>query len=234
MHESLEEHAENLRLKAREYLAGIALETMAREGQSAEREVQNALAEAIPGFFERLSGETTSLFRRLTANAVRPHQERANELIESIRKAAAELFDVPYQAPESADAFEMVQEPYWVTHKWTSSLILMPAGLLNRLLPASARSARLRKRLLNQVSALVVPNVENLRWAIFQSIDRTFVQFGAALDQRLADAVTATHGAIRAAITRRQQHSELAREEVAGLEAAAADIERIRARLAGD
>jgi len=234
MHERLEEHAESLRMKAREYLAGIALETVAREGQSAGPEIQNELAEAIPGFFERLSGESTSLFRRLIADALRPHQDRANELIESIRKSAAELFEVAYEALEGADTFEIVQEPYWVTHKWISGLILRPAGLLNRLLPASGRNARLRKRLLDQVSDLVMPNVENLRWAIFQSIDRTFMQFGAALDQRLADTVTATHGAIRAALTRRHQNSGLAYEEITGLDAAAVDIERIRARLAGD
>jgi len=234
MHELLEAHAENLRRKAQEYLAGIAFETIARDGPSAEREVPKALAEAIPGFFEHLSGETTAHFRQLMDDAVRPHRERAAQLIASIRKTAAELFEVPYWAPESGETFEIVQEPYWVTHKWTSRLIPMPAGLVDRLLSAAARSARLRKRLFDQVSALVVPNVENLRWAIFQSIDRTFIQFAASLKQKWDDAVMATEGAIRAAMSRRQHHSELAREEIPGLEMISCEIGRIRAELVGD
>ena len=234
LHELLEDHAENLRVKGRIYLGGIALEAMARNGQSPEREAQSALAEGIPDFFEHLSGETTSLFRTAVTEALRPHQKRAEELTESIRKTAAEQFDVPYHAPESAEAFEMVQDPYWVTHRWTSGLVPITGGLFNRLLPASVRAERLRKRLLDQVSALAVTNVENLRWATFQSINDTFTRFSSALDQSLADTIAATNGAIRAAIDRRQQQSETVREEVARLEEASADLERIRARLVSE
>jgi GTP-binding protein EngB required for normal cell division len=234
MHELLEDQVENLRVNGRKYLEGIALEAMARHGQSPGQEVQNALAKAIPGFFEHLSGETSSLFRTTVADTLNPHQKRADELTESIRKTAAELFDVPYHAPESAVVFETVQDPYWVTHRWTSGLVPMTAGLFNRLLPASIRADRLRKRLLDQVSALAVANVENLRWATFQSIDQTFARFSSALDQSLADTIAATHGAIRAAIARRRQRSETVREEVARLEEASADLERIRTRLVGE
>jgi hypothetical protein len=234
LHELLEDHAENLRVKGRRYLGRIALEAMARNGQSPERKAQSALAKEIPGFFEHLSGETTSLFRTAVTEALRPHQKRAEELTESIRKTAAEQFDVPYHAPESAEAFEMVQDPYWVTHRWTSGLVPITGGLFNRLLPASVRAERLRKRLLDQVSALAVTNVENLRWATFQSINDTFTRFSSALDQSLADTIAATNGAIRAAIDRRQQQSETVREEVARLEEASADLERIRARLVSE
>jgi hypothetical protein len=234
MHELLEDRAEALRVNGRKYLEGIALEAMARDGQSTEREVQKALAGAIPGFFEQLSGETSSLFRTTAADALRPHQKRADELIESIRKTAAELFDVPYYALESADVFEMVQDPYWVTHKWTSGLLPMTAGLFNRLLPARVRANRLRKRLLDQVSTLAVTNVENLRWATFQSINQTFTRFRSALDQSLANTIAMTQGAIRATIALRRQHSETVREEVARLEEASADLERLQARLVGE
>jgi ribosomal protein S2 len=77
-------------------------------------------------------------------------------------------------------------------------------------------------------------NVENLRWAIFQSINQTFTQFSFALDQSLVDTIAATQGAIRAAIGRRQQQSETVRKEAARLEEASADLERIRTRLVGE
>lgn len=233
IHELLEDHAEKVRAKSRKYLAGIALEAMAKNGLSVEKEVQTALAEAIPGFFEHLSGETTTLFRTAVTRALHSHQKQADELIESIRKTAAELFNLPYQAPQSPEAFELVQEPYWVTRSWTSGLLPITTGLFNRLLPASARAERLRKRLLDQASELVVPNVENLRWATFQSIDQTFTRFTAALDQKLGQTIAATHGAIQAAVDRRRRHSETVRHEVARLEEAFAELERIRPQLEG-
>jgi translation elongation factor EF-G len=231
MHEFLEEHADHLRRQAREYLGGVVQEALACNGQAGEGEVQNALAEAIPGYFEHQAGETIDLFRDRMAQTLRPHQQRANELIESVRKTAAKLFDVPYHAPESADAFEMVRQPYWVTHKWSSTLSPIPAGLIDRLLPASAHHRRIRKRLLVQVGELVVPNVESLRWAMFQSIDHTFTRFGSSLDARLAETVEATHGAIRAAMERRRSHSEATAKEASLLDAAATELERLRAGL---
>jgi len=234
MHELLEEHAEKLRAKGRRYLENIAQEAMARNGQSPEREIQNALAKEIPGFYEGAYIETTSFIRTAMADTLRPHQQRAEELTEAIRKAASELFDVPCHAPESAEALEMVHDPYWVTHSWTSGLIPMAGGLFNRLLPASARAGRLRQRLLDQVSTLAVMNVENLRWALFQSINQTFTQFSAALDQSFDETMAATQGAIHAAIGRRQQQGETVRKEAARLEEVSAELERLRGLLLGE
>lgn len=231
MHDFLEEHAESLRAKASEYLGGIAREAMARNGGAVEEDVQDALAEAIPGYFEHQVGQTTELFRDRMARTLRPHQERADELIESIRKAAAELFDVPYHAPESSRAFEIVRQPYWVTHTWSTKLSPIPVGLVDRLVPASVREKRIRKRILAQVADLVVPNVESLRWAVFQSIDQTFTRFGSELDRRLADTIAATHGAIRAGAARRESHADTVAKELERLESAAAEIERLRSVL---
>jgi len=233
MHEFLEEHAEHLRRQASEYLGGIVHGALSRNGQPGEEDVQNALAEAIPGYFEHQVGQTTELFRQRMIGALRPHQQRADELIESVRKSAAELFDVPYHAPESADAFEMVRQPYWVTHRWSSTLSPIPTGLIDRLLPASAQQKRIRRRLLGQVGELVVPNVENLRWATFQSIDQTFTRFGSTLDRRLADTIAATHGAIRAAMDRRRSQGETVSKEAVRLEAAISEMERLRSSLGG-
>jgi GTPase SAR1 family protein len=234
MHEILEDHVEKLRVHGRNYLEGIALEVLAKNGQSPEQDVQSALVDAIPGFFEHAFGEATSLFRTGVAEVLHLHQKRAQDLTESIRITAAELFDVPYHAPESTEAFEMVRDSFWVTHKWASSLMPKSGSLFNQLLPAAVRAGRLRKRLLDPISALVLTNVENLRWVMFQSIDQTFMQFGSALEQRLADTITATHGAILVAMSRRRQHGGMVQEELARLEAALANIERIRAGLGGE
>jgi GTPase SAR1 family protein len=233
MHEFLEEYAEELRGKSREYLSGTVDETLARNGDAGEEDVQAALAEATPGYFEHQTGRTTEVFLRRTTETLRPHQQRADELVESIRKIAAELFDVPYRPLESAGAFDLVQEPYWTTHQWSSKLSPIPTSLIDRLVSATTRSKRIRKRLLEQVEALVIANVESLRWAAFQSIDQMFRRFGSALDGRLADIIEATHGAIRAAMDCRQSRSQTVSREATRLEMTVAELERMRADLEG-
>ena len=48
------------------------------------------------------------------AARLKDHEQRADELTESIRKAAAELFDIPYHPPNGEYAYRPVKKPYWV------------------------------------------------------------------------------------------------------------------------
>jgi len=229
MLEFLEEYSEDLRRKSRNYLDGVVKETAARrEGQELrEEDLQEALAAAIPGFFEHELGRTTRLFEEKTTASLRPHQERADRLIKSVRRAAAELFDVPYRAPESSEAFEVVRRPYWVTHKWAATLRPVSEGLVDRFMPAGVRRARILRRIGEQIATLVTRNVENLRWATFRSVNETFLRFRRGLDDRLADTIAATHGAIQAALEKRKKESETAARDVVRLEAAAERLERL-------
>lgn len=222
----LEEHAERLRTEARGDLLRIA----ERAGED-EGAVSAALEDAVPGYFERRLGMLSREFDRRVQEVLGSHQARADRVIEQVRATAAELFEVPYHAPESAGAFEIVRQPYWVTHQWTFSLSPLPEGAADRLLPAGLRRKRREKRLAAEIDALVVRNVENLRWATLQSINETFVHFTGSLDSRLAATIAATHGAIRAALAKRRERSEAAADEVARLQAAAGDLERVQAAL---
>jgi len=233
MHEFLEEYSEQLRRKSLAYLEGVVQEALAEAQDDGEAEdgAREAVAAAIPGFFERHMGETTALFKRRIAEILRPHQQRADGLIESVRRTAAALFDIPYRAPEATGVFEVVQEPYWVTHKWTSSVGAIPPGLIDRIVSSRARKTRILKRLTEQIGSLVTGNVENLRWATFQSIDRAFVVFRSDLDRRLSETITATNGAIGAAMARRSEDAQAVSGELAKLHAAEAELERIKASL---
>ncbi len=232
MREFLEEHAGQLREKASEFLKQTVHEVIGRNGLAGEADIQAALAEVIPGYFERRTNRTTELFRQRMTQILQPHQQRADELIESVRKAAVNLFDLPDQAPESQEAFRLAEQPYWVTHKWSSMLSPIHVGLLDKLLPVTVRQKRILDRLLEQVNELVAKNVENLRWVIFQSIDQAFIQFGSMLDQRLADTVAATHGAIRATMDRRCSQSMTVAGETSQIEAAIAKLKRLQSMMA--
>jgi len=233
MHQFLEETAEGLRSEAADYLRKIANDVFKRSSQPDEAAVRDALAEAIPGYFEHQVGATTGLFGQRIAKTLQPHQERADSLIESVRQSAATLFEIPYYASDCAANFEVVRQPYWVTHKWTSSLSPIPVTLIDRLMPEATLRKRVHKRLMNQIEDLVIPNVENLRWALFQSIDQTFVRFGSTLDKRLAETLEATYGAIQATIDRRRAHSETIEDEVAQLAHAVQEVNQLRHSLGG-
>jgi hypothetical protein len=194
--------------------------------------LQAALAAAIPGYCEHHVGGTTAQLGRHIAEVLRPHQQRADHLIETVRRTAAELFDVPYHAPESSGVSELVEQPYWVTHKWSARLIPFPPGLLESVMSHDARKRRLQKRLREQVGQLVISNVEKIRWAAYQSLDQTFHRFTGTLDERLAATIAATHGAIRAALDKRQQHRAAVAKDITRLKTALTGIQTLRQRLA--
>jgi len=231
--EVLEEQAENLRQKARCHLTAVLKDACAAKphGLPDEARIEEAIAAAIPEFFEHELGEMARTFDRHVTAVLQPHQQRANDLTASIRKAAAELFAIPYQAPETEGIFQMKRQPYWVAHKWPSSFNPVPLDWLEKFLPAAVQRTRIMKRLEEEVESLVRRNVENLRWATFQNLNATFRQFAAELNEKLKLALAATQGAIQAAWDKRQQETGTVAREVSRLEAALARLEGIEREL---
>jgi hypothetical protein len=232
--ESLEQQAEDLRKLSVAHLESVvdASFSAMKDGEVDEATVMDALAEEVTSFFQSSAEEVSQRFGRHVSETLRPHQERADELIELIRRAAAELFEIPYHAPESSEAFEMKRRPYWVLRKRVPSLpIVVPEEAIDKLLPAAIRINRLKKRLTRQIDALVRQNVENLRWATLQNLNDSIRRFGLTLDQRFQETIAATHGAIHAAYVKRKEHAEAITEDVLKLETAATDLAKIIAEL---
>jgi len=216
----LEELSEDLRKNAFAYFEGIVLESTATamSGESMEKTARAVLAESIPEYFEHELGKVSLQFNDHVTKTLKPHQARADDLIEAIRKAAAELFDIPYRAPESEGTFEPTRQPYWVTHKWTSSMNPLSAGLFDWILFGALKRSAVTKRLMAQVEDLVIHNVENLRWATLQNLDHAFRKFISDLDGGLTETIAATHGAVEAAMEQRKSHADTVVGELAGLE----------------
>jgi len=228
--ESLEQLAEGLRQKSIANLEGVvgASFLAMKDGGVDEKTLLDALAEKVTTFFQSSAEEVSQSLGRLVTETLRPHQDRADELIERIRRTAAELFEIPYHAPESSEAFEMKRRPYWVLRKRVSTLpIVVPEEAIDKLLPTALRIKRLRKRLSRQIDALVRQNVENLRWATLQNLNDAFRRFGLTLDQRFEETISATHGAIRAAYTKRKEHAAAILEDVTRFESTAAELGQI-------
>jgi GTPase Era involved in 16S rRNA processing len=230
--EFLEEQAEILRKRSHAYLEGIAAENLSNTmGELNENRVREAIAGAIPVFFERELGEMSRTFDRRVSESLLAHRQKADELIEAVRKAAAEIFDIPYHPGGTAGGLEMSQEPYWVTHRWHSSLVPIPDEWVDRIMPYRTRLKRIRRRINHQINDLVMFNVENLRWATLQNLDTTFRRFASELDSRLGDTVDATRGAIVAAMERRGKERAMIDGELRRLNLAIGAVEDVIKQL---
>lgn len=222
---SLEEEMQALRERSIAHLMGVAEDALAGPARPDEAAAQNTVAAAIPPFYEHELGNVTAAVEREVTALLQTHQQRADDLVGSIRTAAADLFEIPYRVPESDRMLSMRQEPYWVSRKgWESTFSPVTNDLVDRALPRSMREKRIRTRLKKQISYLVVRNTENLRWATIQNIDATFRQFARELDAELAETVDATEGAITAAYTKRKEHVSETADDLARLQKASAEV----------
>jgi small GTP-binding protein len=231
----LEEHAETLRKASEDHLSKAIDRSFSEmsNGTVNEQKILDVLGEEVTSFFGESAGRESSLFARLVASTLSPHQERADDIITLIRKAAADLFEIPFHAPDSSEAFETKRRPYWVQRKRVPSLpVVVPEEVIDKLLPAKTRKTRLKKRLARQIEALTRQNVENLRWATLQNLNDAFQRFATTLDQRFEETINATHGAIRAAYVKRKEHTESIDENLRRLSVAAECLDKIRSEIA--
>jgi GTP-binding protein EngB required for normal cell division len=225
LYEHLEAYVKDLRIPLREQLTKIAEDAIAAAPKNPELAAQQAVADAIPAWFERELGKISAMEGEQVASVLKSHEERANELIESIRKGAADLFEIPYRAPKGGEVYHLVRKPFWVDHEWESTFSPVSSAVIERILPGSLRENRAKSRMKKQIDMLVIRNLENLRYETLQSIDAGFRKYGSDLDENLRLTIEATHGAIRLALEERKQHEENVAGRIDGLKKTATEIQ---------
>ena len=227
MHEQLETCINSLRAPVREKLTSIAGAAIAASPDNPEQAAKKAVAEAIPPWFEHELGTLSAKMDGEITALLMDHEQRADALIESIRKAASELFDMPYHAPKGERVYTMERKPYWVENAWESSMSPVSSEVIERILPGTIRAGRARERLKKQIDTLVVRNLENLRWETLQNIDTAFRKFSMDLDTNLALIIEATHGAVRSALAQRKQHGENMGDRIVDLKTVSTEIQGV-------
>ena len=231
----LEDLAAKLREKATHHFQKLvekALNEHAADPGEAEKAARQAIADEVPRFFDAEKAKFTADITNQVDTVLAPHIARADELIESIRRTAAELFRIPYRPVSTREPLQRYREPYWVESDWSTPVTIVPPGAVDRLLPAGVRMRRLRERLGQEVETVVRVNVEHLRWASLQNLEQTFRQFGSRFDERLAEVVSATAGAVQAAQERRVRHAETVAATVAELHATRTRLSELSEALA--
>jgi GTP-binding protein EngB required for normal cell division len=227
--EQIEKDAEELRLRARIVLEAKLDRALARsDGAETAR---NAMLPIANEFFEAELGRMGKSFQERLTAILDVHWQRMNELIELVRRTAANLMSVTLRITKDAEALEFRHEPYWVLSGQMPTLSPIAPGTFDSLLPASVRKARVRRRLRQEIDTIVQRNVENLRWATRQNVEDAFRRFGRALDETFATNIEATRGIIAVAYDRRLSQAERTEPEIAAVEASKTTLMDIQTEL---
>ncbi|MDA8248547.1 MAG: dynamin family protein [Rhodospirillales bacterium] len=165
--------------------------------------------------------------------ALHRHEDRIARLIETVRQNAAAAMDLVLVAPPARGAAELPRLTAWHTDGRTETLAGISTGWVERLLPAGARRRRAQGRLRAEAKALVVRNVEALRWSLRQGVDAAMGGFAAALDADLDGAIAACRTAMTAARQRHDSTAGAAAAVVAERDAVVAEFSRIESALRG-
>lgn len=211
----IESHAQTLREESKAFLKEVMNHgsRFKSYGKSTKEHVQDTWAESIPDFFEHKQAELNESVKSRLLVALAPHEHRTKQLIETLRKTAADLFQVPYRPLHSENALETTRKPYWVLNAWNTDAVPMLKSMDQRL------------------EDLVRRNVENLRWSTMQNVNISFARFASRIKERLEETVAATKGAMQMANFRKKQHGKTVTEEVCRLEKIVDTLEKLKINL---
>lgn len=155
-------------------------------GQSSKAGIQQAWADAIPDFFEEQREALNECVKERLLECLTPHEQRLSQLVETLRRTAADMFQVPYKPISPEEVLEIKRRPYWVLSTWNTDPLPILQSMDQRL------------------DGLVRRNVENIRWSMLQNLNLSFAGFARRTRERLDETVAATQGAMQAAHARRQ------------------------------
>lgn len=211
----LEEQARELRREAEEFLTDIMRQHADKNNYATSKKagIQDAWAEAIPAFFERQQAALNEHVKERLLECLTPHEQHLDQLVETLRHTAADLFQVPYRPLRRQEALEIQRKPYWVLNTWNTDAL------------------PLLKSTEQRMDELVRRNVENIRWSMLQNLNISFARFASVVRDRLAETVAATKGAMEAATSRRAAQGGSVAAEVDRLGEQIARLKRMKADL---
>ena len=198
-----------------------------------ERLVHETIAAETEQFFAPALRSIAEVIRQEATGLLTLNQERSNKLIEQVRQTAAELFDIPYHAPSAGASYTPFGVPPWSNDLFTSDMDPLGQRLSRKFFTKKYRRKRTVDRLREESRKLLNQNVEQISWALRQSLDESFRQFGAELKEQLEKTITATRKAMEVALQRSESHSrETAAAEIS-LQQALQTLENVRGELTG-
>ena len=231
--QQLTTQTETLRGQAKKQILGPIeghLETV-EDPEEMEQLVRQAIAVETAQFFAPALRKIAETIRRDATDLLTISQQQSNSLIEQVRQTAAELFDIPYQAPAASRALVPFEPPSWSDDLFTSDMDPLGQRLSRKLFSKKFRRRRTVKRLREESRKLVNQNVAQINWALQKSLEVSFRKFGAELRDQLEKTITATRQAMEIALQRSESHTREAAATEVRLQQALQNLQNIRAGL---
>lgn len=196
-----------------------------------ERLVHDTIAAETEQFFAPAMRKLAEIIRCEATELLDINQQRSNKLIEQVRQTAAELFEIPYHAPVAGAVYTPFEVPAWSHDLFISDMDPLGQKFSRKFFSKKYRRRRTVNRLREESRKLLFQNLEQMSWALRQSLDESFRQFGAELRDQLDKTIAATRKAMEIALERSEAHSrEISATEIR-LQQALQKLEEIRGDL---
>lgn len=214
----LSSEVESIRERAKDQiLPGLdSLFQTVAETEELERQVHDQLADRLPRFFANEMAAISGLIQERGTSLLNIHQQRSDELIEKVRRNAADLFDIPYRSPSASETYTSFTAPGWSYDLFISDMDPLGQKLSRKLFSRKFRHRRTIARLKESSRKLIGQNVEQINWALRRGVDESFRQFGAGLSDQLDKTIVAIRSAMEIALRKSESRScEIAAQELA-------------------
>lgn len=196
-----------------------------------ERLVRQTIGEETTQFFAPAMRTTAEILRREATDLLSLNQQRSNQLIEQVRQTAAEIFSIPYHAPVAEASYATFTAPAWSSELFISDMDPLGQKISRRLFSKKLRRKRTVKRLREECRKLLNQNIEQINWTLRRSLDESFRQFGADLQEQLLKIIAATRQAMEVALEKSEFQSRETAAAETSLNQALETLERLRAQL---
>lgn len=176
-----------------------------------DRRVRAALSRELDAIL--LSAEETFIAEsEMQFAAIEETHSRAMEdLVARIRRAAADMFEVPCLEGVRFGRLEGLREPRLVTRRWTSSFLEQALLWSIQWLPAQWQSHYLEERLAEDIKSLATQNVQELRWTAQRNVEEAIRGFQVRMEDQIGETVGAIRMSIWAALARQEERESTGR-----------------------
>ena len=189
------------------------------------------LSSEIVEVFDNLSKPFINEMKKRLDEIAKTHQERATKLLKTLTEVVARSLDIMIESKEAEVVESFTPDFSWQTVVWSTTMLAPSRKTIERWLPSFLRKSYFEKRLRDDAEALVVHNVEAMRWGALQYADRFFRGLAESTNHRFDQIKAGALGALTDASDRRAVNIGVSRHESEMLAALRAVISVCRQRL---
>ncbi len=180
-----------------------------------ERLCRQVLVDKIPVVFTPAMRATVESIHHEAVKLLQLHQQRCDDLIEKVRKVAADLFAIPYHAPKAGQAIVNFDIPGWSSDLFISDMDPLGQKLSRKFFTKKYRHKKTVQRLRQEALKLIGLNVEQIAWALRQGLDESFRTYRVQLNSELDKTIQGTRQAMEIALRQNEAlTSENSRQEL--------------------